>query len=618
MKLTDIINYPFPDNEGYRLVDIQKITKKGNVYKLLLSFQKVENARKRFNEDDLTLREFLPGVSVLRESNIAYARLFVIGSIWWNKEKPQVVLPEYLFRYSFSSKIIDFSKLTSCNTSEFSEKHSMAAQYIKDGILQTRHPKIICFELNETVFHHQKNEGAFPLLREMPDLPNPARTQFIAFHPYEIFRYFFTASNISDLNDRLCNRQFTSNLQNELYDIEKSKQDNGKHYIHLMKNYDLQDAHLLGNIAYYPLFRNTVRKIQNYLNSSGYFGFHTIDGLPVTSFESMDVTAVNVKRKSDGADGLLVLQIQSCKNYINHSYTPVIPVLDQENGGKPGTGTRGGGGTKGKPEGNEPKVNQDVTTTMGFDTVDLELLGLAKLFAPNQDVILDETLYKRVNRDGSISLFPTGSGDDTVYPPGSNPDGNGPRPKNKIEVERTNYFEFFPEIVRIVCDKIKEHHLAVDLSYISDDLLSYYESIIIDATKIKTITLLEGEPKWELYLAEIKVSGPDSNTRYYYLFEKYSETHTSSRTWLYSPSNFRSLGDKELIEAIKQYLFQQKNSSPQRLEPDNKFNHLQSEKVEVKDGIETYTSVKRDKALNKHIEKIANRILKVYSFRLPG
>lgn len=619
MKLTDIINRPFPDNEGYRLNDIQKVERKNNTYILLLTFQKIENARNDYESSNFkSLRDFNSGKTILRIGNIAYSRLFVIGSVWWNEGKPLAIPPIYLGRYSFDSKIIGERNLVLSDTSYFQDDHSIGMKYIYQGENQTRYANMLCFELSTPLFHHKKKEDVFPLYSHIPPWEKPTDTNFIAFHSYEVYRYFFTSYGITDLNARMLFPQFNPNspTENLLFDPMESVEKDGKHFVHLRKSYDLEDTSVLGNIAYYNAFKAIIRKMQNYLNKLNSFDFDSIENLPVSRFKQMQVSAVRVRRKSDGVEGLYVVQIHSCSGYIGHDYTPVVPIIDTTAPKRPGT-SGGGRGTRGPKEGVGPKVNHDTTTGMGTDTIDLDLFGLEQLLTPNQDIVLDETLHKLVHEDGSFSLFPSDPNGEPILPPGPHPDDKGLRPKNNINVERTNYFEFFPEIVELICAKIKSLQLSVSHSYLGDDLLYHPNARIIDATKIKTITLTEEDPKWELYVAEIRVSGPDAAARYYYLFEKYSETYTSSRTWLFSQLNFAPFSkENDLISSIKEFLLEQRNSDLLRKEPNNKFNHLQSKEAGKKEnGDKDYVSVEKDEALNKHIQKICSRILKVYGLK---
>ena len=617
MKLTDLINKPLPDNEGYRLTDVQKVIRENNTYLLVLTFQRLKNAREAYESSNFkTLGTFHTGETILRIGNIAYARLFVIGSIWWNDGRPLAITPNYLKQYSLDSSIMGKNTPIRAKTSYFVEEQSMGMQYIdKQHKSVTRYSSIICYELDSPLFHQKKQENVVPLLSDIPPWENPAKTTFIAFHSHEIYRYFFTSTGITDLNGRMLQLQFNSKFptENLLFDPIESIEKNGKHFVHLRKAYDLQDTAVLGNIAYYNGFKAIIRKMQNYLNTFSSFDFGFIEQLPVSKFSSMQVTAVRVRRKSDGATGLFIIQIHSCKGYIEHNYTPVVPLAGTNDEQKTAVATGGRRGSKGPTRGTEPKVNHNLTTGMGTATADLYLFGLEHLLTPDQDLILDEALYKRVHDDGSVFLFPAGPGGEIISPPGSHPDNNGPRPKNIIDVERTNYFEFFPEIVEHICNKVKEKHLTVDHFYLGDDLLYYPNPVIIDAPKIKTLALGDDFPKWQIYVAQIMVSGPNSTVRYYYLFEKYAETHTSSRTWLYAQKNFEFFTEESFLKSLKEFLFEQKNSDNKRNEPDNKFNHLQSKKIAVEHEKEnTYVSVEKDEALHKHIEKISGRILRVY------
>lgn len=592
LKLIDILNSKFPDNEGYRLTDVQRVFKDGNIYKLLLTFKKIVDARKKYYSEDINekslLKEFRTGRTILKEGNIAYARLFVIGSIWWNKGTPSAVTPNYLHKYSFDSKMLFKGNLIQCNTSDFTDEHSMGSEFVDmNNIVKVNFPRILCYDLIET--------------------------KFIAFHSYEVYRYFFTSYSITDLNSRMFNyAQFTENgsTENTIYNNEISDNKEDKHLVYLKNPYDLKDASIIGNIVHIYDFKRAIIKMQNYLNKSSIFQFSAIEKLPVSKFDLMTVSAKRVKRKSDGAEGLMILQIHECRGYLDYSYTPVIPKIINSKDGK-ASGGKGRRKPNVSPSGFEPRVVNDHTTGMGADTVDLNILGLEDLFKPSNDVKLDEILYKIFDSEGKPFLRKTPN-DNLVSPPGNFGDESGKRPKEKIDVEPTNYFVFFTEIIEKISLTLNKNGLDTKVSYINEDLTNGNTESKINCNKLKIAIKEDPNPNWSLYLAHIHVVSQNSYNNFY-LFEKYSTMRSAGRTWLYSFNNFQESEEEKLLSKIKEFLTENKNSRKDRFEPDLKFNHTQSKKDKLSE--KEYTEIEKDEAINNHVMKICNSILKVYGLK---
>jgi hypothetical protein len=613
LKLIDILNAPFPTNKGYRLIDIQKITKKGNIFKLLLTFQEVERARELYNSKDVNvkrkLNKFSFGTTILKECNIAYARLFVIGSIWWNEGNPMAITPDYLGQFSFDSSIIKNSNLIQCDTSYFSDEQSIPIHFKdKEGKHLVRYPKILCYELKESLYHHKKKEGVIPFYSHVPPW-DPVETKFIAFHSYEIYRYFFTSSCITDLNDRLLNQQFKrDSKENSLYDPIESRLKNDNYYIYLRNEYDLPDSVLLGNIAHNKSFKEQIRKIQNYLNISSNFSFVGIDKLPVEKFNRMTTSALRVKRKSDGTEGVFILRIHTCPNYIDHGYTPVVPFSDNKNTNYC-SGTKGSSGTRSGGTEVEPRVNNNRTTGMGANTVDIDMLGLDGLLAPNLDIELEETEFVPVDNTGGLVIYQAPD-ENEISPPGAYSDNLlGGRPKKRIYIDPTDYFDFFPEIVKNICLTLEKNGLKVKLTYLNESLIYDLSPIKIQCKKLKFLENTVLKLDWIMYLVQIEIDTLGSGVnQFFYLFEKTAPESSAGRTWLYSSDRFNKFKEENLHNRIEKYLTENTKSNPDRTEPDNKFNHLQSEKI-TNNGIE---KIKQADALKNHVQKISNRILKVY------
>lgn len=613
MKLIDIIDKPFPDDGGYRLTSVQSVKKEGNLYNLNLIFHKIPKAREIYSNSHSkirnTLRIFKSGPSIIRKSNVSYARLFVIGSIWWNEGEPMVVLPDYSFRYLFDSSVFDLTQPVLTDTSIFTDKHAMIGKYIdiKDGEEKSSIPRIILFDLKETVYHHQKENGMFPLKVNTPNWPDPAYTEFIAFHSYEVYRYFFTSYSITDLNERMMFPQFNSRTigENKMYDPKRTIYTDQKYPVYLKEYYDLKDVVTIGNIAYYSDFRNPLRIMQNYLNKRNYYFFSAIERLPVSKFKSMTVSAIRVTRSSDGAEGLLVMQIHKCSEYLNHGYIPVVP---QSNNNPLSSGQVGSRGSKasGTPHGSEPRVDNNNTSGMGAATIGLNLSGIEDLLKPSFDVNVENLIYEHHDSKGNSYFSEEPNDNNIVSPPGNYGNGGGSRPKEKIDVKQTSYFKLFSEIVEKTCKALQSKDLHAEAKYLDQEFNLVNSKFEIDCNTLKNYIKSEPNPNWSLFLAQIKIEH-NNTQKYFYLFEKNSKKFSSGRTWLYSFPKFQVHNEENIPFKIKEFLNEKINSDNNRLEPDQKYNHSQSKKDDT--GSRIYTEVDKKEAINSHVKKISNRIL---------
>ncbi len=607
MKLTDILDSSFPDNEGYRLVDVYKIEPKNKSFHLLLTFQKIEKARIKYGGIDSymrnSLRKFPSSDSILRIANISYARFFVVGSIWWNEGEPQGVLPDYLTKFSINSEQINWNSAKSYSSSKFAETQSMGIKYNnRKGILTERYPKVLCYELNESLFQQTKKNNIAPLISGEQTWESQLKVDFIAFHTYEIFRYFFTSLSITDLNERLCSFQFGENSDNQLYNEENSKKIDSNNFVHLKKEYDQQDVNLLGNIIYLPKFKETISKIQSRLNVENYYYFHFINFFPAEGFDSMNFTATKVIRSSDNAVGLLILQLHSCKGYTNLAYTPIVP-LSKSDGKTPSSSNSKriiNGGIK---PGVVPVVQNRETTSMHSTNLEIDFNQFFKNDELSNDINILDPFYSIENGAGGYTIID--NDENIISPPSSFPeDKNGRRITNKIDVEPTIYFEFFTEIITKLTQTLNKRGLFADVDYLNENLIFDSTETIIKCENIKTKIKDEHSANWFTYVVRLRILH-QGVYKYYHVFEKYSNKYSSSRTWLYSFPSFKESNEINLMEKINNFLNKNSSSNPGNLEPDERFNHLSSNKT----GDKKYEKVKREDAINKHVEKLSNRIL---------
>lgn len=599
-------------------------------FRLQLVFHKVSDARSKLtsNKKALSIHENLgPDETFKTNCSIAFQRLFVVGSIWWNRGSIQAVAPSSYLEYcSISDVFLESNLVTQTNTSIFQESFGFDDKR-GDNVI-TRNSGILMYEFDQTLNEHRPENNEFRFFKHQWKWKDE-KIDFVAFDSSEVHRYFFSSKNreLTDFNSRLLIPQFNSinsPEDNRLFDPKQSKMKDGKHNVYLRSKEDLLDSDIIGNLAYQPLFRDKVRKMQNVLNlkqneenkseqkEKGYYLFSSIEGLPIISFSRMKGYAFRVTR-SDGKRGLYFVQLHAFSKTIDHSYTPILPDKDGEIILYPqGGGTGGNGGT---PKG-EPQEKIDIEYGGGSNPkdkpVETDALGLDELFNPVIDVVIEDPVKDKLDEDKKLPDGKGGNGGEgggTVSPPGLPEQDPGHTPVIRETVRARDYFDHFPNILREVAFRLEKKEYSTMLNFYSQDLLTVPVEEVIKCNKLPIIHG-SNEENWSLYLAVIKVT-LGSTDRYYYLFEKTSETKVNSRTWLYAEDSYKVIEQDELLKRIEDFLYQDFPTKADRIAPNNKFNHKQRETIIV-NGVSKDVQIRQEDAIEHQIEKITSRILKTF------
>lgn len=631
MKVSDFLEKPFPSEDGYRLMEISQIFYWDiGDFKLQLVFHKVSDARSKLtsNKKALRIHENLGSDQTFKTNcSIAFQRLFVVGSIWWNKGSVQAVAPSSYLEYcSISDVFLESNSVIQTNTSIFQESFEFNDKRGDDVI--TRNASILMYELESTLYEHRTENNEHRFFKHQPKW-QVETIDFVAFDPSEIHRYFFSSKNpeLTDFNSRLLIPQFNSlnsPEDNWLFDPKQSKIKDGKHNVYLRNKKDLLDSDIIGNLAYQPLFRDKVRKMQNVLNlkkneekkseqkDKGYYFFSSIEGLPIISFSRMKGYAFRVTR-NDGKRGLYFVQLHAFSKTIDHSYTPIIPDKDGEVIPYPGGG--GSGGNGGTPKG-DPEEKLDIDYGGGSNPkdkpVETDALGLDELFNPVLDVVIEEPVKDKLDEDKKLPDGKGGNGGEggeTVSPPGLPEQEPGHTPVIRETVRARDYFDHFPNILREVALRLEKKKYSISLSFYSQNLLTEPIEEVIKCNKL-SIDHGSNEDNWSLYLAVIKVALGSAN-RYYYLFEKTSATKVNSRTWLYAEDSYKVIWQDKLLDKIHDFLYEDFPTKADRVAPNNKFNHKQRETIIV-NGVSKDVQIRQEDAIEHQIEKITSRILKTF------
>ena len=172
------------------------------------------------------------------------------------------------------------------------------------------------------------------------------------------------------------------------------------------------------------------------------------------------------------------------------------------------------------------------------------------------------------------------------------------------------YFDCFPEILKQVELNLQKAGLNSLLNFYNNTLhTSIIEEIII--CKNLKLSTRPTDHDWLLYVGVFLIKPERGNLRYYYLFEKTSTTKTVSRTWLYSEDKYIEIKQDELLEKTHLYLYEDEPTVADRKEPNNKFNHKQTESVMV-NGKPKDAPIQKQVAIDLQIEKITARIMKTF------
>lgn len=587
-------------------------------FRLQLLFHKVRDARTKLvsNKEALRIHENLGSEETFKTNcDIAFQRLFVVGSIWWNKGPTQAIAPSSYLEYSSISDVfLESNSVTHTNTSIFKESFEFADK--RGDAIITRNAGILMYEFDQKLNEHSPENNEFRFFKHQWEWEDE-KIDFVAFDPSEIHRYFFSSKNpeLTDFNSRLLIPQFNSNNgeSNLLFDPKQSKMKNGKHYVYLLHEKDHLDSDIIGNLAYQSAFKDKVRKMQNVLNlrqdkteekKKGYYLFSSIEGLPITEFSRMKGYAFRVTR-NDGKRGLYFVQLHSFSKTINHSYTPIIPQKDGSIITYPGGG---GSGTNGGNPTGEPGEKLDVRYGGGSNpkdrTVNTDALGLDELFNPIKDVVIEELEKDKLDEDRSLpdgNKGGGGEGDGFVSPPGILDQEPGHTPIIREIIQARDYFDHFPNILREVVLRLEKGGYNAVLNFYTQDLLTGTIEHVIDCNKLDIIHE-PNEQNWLMYLAVIKVS-LNSADRYYYLFEKKSEMRVNSRTWLYAEDSYQIIWQDILLNKIHDFLYEDFSTEADRMAPNNRFNHKQRE---------GNVQIRQEDAIENQIEKITSRILRTF------
>lgn len=628
MRVSDFLEKPFPTEDGYRLMNISQVfSPEKNVYKLQLIFHRVIDAQKKLDTPKLLRTHERLGVTDTFKviCDVAFERLLTVGSIWWNHGDPQAVTSsKYLEHCSISDVFLESNMVSQTDSSVFNEDFGYPERRGKDSVV--KHAGILMYELDKTLFEHVPENNEYRFYPHQPKWKVDT-IDFVAFNSYEVHRYFFSSKTIAltNLNSRMLIPQFNNIHDPEtncLFDPVKSKEENGIHKVYLRNRQDLVDSDTLGNLAYYPAFRDKVRKMQNYLNvgdgkenGSRYYMFSAIDGLPINRFSRLKGYAFRVTRK-DGKKGLYFVEIDYCSKSINHSYLAMEPIKEGTIITYPGGGGNSGGLGTGP---GEPHEVLDIRYGGGSNPNDkplsIDALGLEHLLQPHQDIRIEDP--EKYTLDGD-TVIPDGNegadGEGTegiVSPPGiRDKDDQGYTPVIRTTVEARDYFDCFPEILKEVELNLHKAGLNALLNFYTNALLtSKIEEIVI--CKNLKLSSRPTDHDWLLYVGVFQIKPERGDLRYYYLFEKTSTTKTVSRTWLYAQDRYMEIEQDKLLEKIHLYLYEDEPTAADRKEPNNKFNHKQSESVMV-DGKPKDVPIQKQVAIDLQIEKITARIMKTF------
>lgn len=619
MKVSELIG-PFLDDSCYRLVQVRTIEKKNNhAYVAILVFQRLSQPQNEgYLHADLTsLTSFHLGKTEVRECPLAYLRIFVIGSIWHNRtDVPILPKPTYSKRYlikdaSFLTGTIDTGLITSMveaqNLPIYRTIKDPSDKSIKKVPFESY---AIRYNLEQPFYHHKGIENTIPLQKNKPSWKTDVKTEFLIFHSYEIYRYFLTAYGISDLNTRLLSSDLKSEQENKIYVPESTfyNPDFNQFLVHLKYRRDLKQTWLIGNVAsmkkYRELALSTAQHVNMRLNP-----IEHIKELPIDQFKELQVIADRVKG-TDGRYGLVIYEIQKCTGYQNYTYRPIVPMPQHDETDKKPTGGNGGSRKpkSGKTDETEPEIIRDETANPKKPH---EVEGDWNImFISNDEHDVTPPMYKHYSEDDGFFLDEN-ENDNEVAPPGDeNPKPGKHSTKEKIPVDPTDYFSFFPEIVEGIIKYIEKEQYKCVPAYLNENFVFDEQICYLIEREVKD---LDADGDQIFYVIQLTVSSVRfTDERYLYLFAQRHESKISSqgRTWLYSLDQFICASTVEDIPSLLQiYLYKDRNSNPKRKEPDLRFNHLSSKAIGPKGAKKTYIKVDIEDAKKNHVEKIGKKIV---------
>jgi len=619
LKIPSFLEKSFPTDDEYRLISVTQIfqAEKGEnvvAYKLALTFHRVPDINNKLERKKQLVKIENHGASFTFKTicDICFQRLLVVGSIWSNRGNPKVILPStFLPNVSISDVFLESNNVKQTDTSEFTDNFGVTD---KEKI---RHADILMYEFDKPLFRHKDVEGENCFYEHTPPWPSPEEIHFVAINSYEVHRYFFSSTNASltDFNSRLLvPNQFYSKSRdsNQFFNFYKSKYDDGKHKVYLLNKEDIEDSHIIGNLAYYPDFRRKVVHMQNVLNDHRYYLFFFIAGLPISEFKRMKGHAYRVTRKSDGKKGIYFIQFTSITKTISHSYYPFVPINDGMNVHFPVGNNNGNNKNSGMPR-EVIGYNYGGGSNRSDKPKEVELSWADELLNPKKDIKIEEITKELTDDDRKSPIAGRdglGSGlGGKLNPPGLTDGDPGFQPVIRTSIQARDYFDHFPNILHGVQMNLQSKEFSVRLNYYNEDLITEHKEIVINCNNLKIVDRPNNQ-KWFLYLGVFEISSKRGK-RYYYLFEKTSKSKPNSRTWLYCSNNYEIIEPELLIKNIYLFLYEDLPTDSKRKEPDNRFNHKQSE-IQFINGQYRDCPIPQKEAINIQIKKVTDRILKTF------
>lgn len=589
VKITQLIG-KFPTNNEYQIVDVTQICIKDGKKSLAVKFQNIST------QSTTIITKYIP---------VAYARLIVIGTIWKNNAK--VKFPSFLNQYQASN--FDFSHLAlSEETIEFDE---FGKVYIEKKKENSNKPdkenySLVTYDVDLSLV---KEAGITNLLKPQIDKGNQNTIEFISFFSHELFRYFLTSYEISDLNGHFYshnNAQGKWKESNEVFNVKESIEKDRELCISFDNSKYVNDTNLIGDCIYIPSYRNIIFSIQNFLNTNGYAYLSRIDSFPIERFTHLTFAGIPITRRSDGAKGLLAFLIKECTEYRPHEYTAILPEWEAND-----ENSDGGGGPKPVPSGNNsnqtPTVRNNSTSSNKTHTIDET--GLEFLLE-------QQTTHKvkkvQITTEGGGPVIPIVDKDpDKIAEPGKDGEPGGKIPKLNEYFPQTIYFKDYKVIIEGIVNEIKSKGLSISVSHYvekdewSDKLSDIQRSLFNENISNSDIT------EDLLYITQLYISNGTSLTKIFYLFE----ANNGSRTLLYASVAFKGIAHDGIINCLKYFPKTKNTSNSLNGAVVHYFNHQQRKKVNIERDergiIKDYDliQVTKDEAINDHIRKISNQIL---------
>lgn len=534
----------FNSNNAHQVAKIGGITKEESNYFLKVWFIEVFNTESIHTE--LTNTEerykFKNGSMFLRKVSISLARYFVLGSYWWNDQKP--LLSETTSQTKINDDFILHSKIASVDASQYLENITL---HFSD---------LICYELNKSLFYHKKQKNTSQLSFKSPNWKNKYAVDFIIFPSSEIYRYFFTSFGINSVNEWLLNPNFFSHYFDERA-AEKKNMDKNTFPVFLNHKSNFLGTPTIGNCLNISEFISQLRLVQKGLTVEGSCDFKTIASLPLKQIESMEVIGKKVNRKSDGKSGLLVQQLKSCLGYTSNIYKPFFPKVENTEAGEKRNFPSPNNNDSDTEDTNKPNLNYGHTTNDNSPSVKIDLLDIDALTETNDDIKqLDAGEFEAAQIDFGGYYNPKDPNNEISFP-GKNSSGGGKKISNAESIDVQDFFKDFPKVVKQLEASLKEYGFTTTVNYYSENGLFNPTPLKVETEKLKQLNL---KGKWYVYAAQIEVIKFNREKRnFLYLFEKKRiKSEKSNRLLLYSPLGFVRISESDFQIYIRAYILSKK------------------------------------------------------------